>query len=51
MKIIKELATTKKEPSNIKGFGISPQIINPKVIAKTKLKYFMGVTSEASASQ
>jgi len=43
-------AEGKAEPANIRGFGTSPQIIKPKVIAKTKLKYLIGVTNEASAN-
>ena len=50
IKIIKELAMTKDAPSNVKIFGTSLQIKYPKIIAKTKLKYFIGVTSDASAN-
>ena len=36
-------------PSSVKIFGISPQIKYPNKIANTKFKYFVGVTSDASA--
>ena len=39
---------TKKAPNNVLIVGISPQIIYPKIIAKTKARYFKGVTSETS---
>ena len=39
---------TKKAPSNVLIVGTSPQIKYPKIIAKTKAKYFKGVTSETS---
>ena len=41
---------TKDAPTNVKIFGTSLQIKYPKIIAKTKLKYLIGVTSEASAN-
>ena len=41
---------TNNAPNKVKIFGISLQIKNPNTIANTKLKYLMGVTSEASAS-
>ena len=50
MKIIKELAITNNAPISVNNFGISLQIKNPKIIAKTKLKYFIGVTKDASAN-
>ena len=49
-KIIKELAMTKDAPTKVKIFGISLQIKYPNIIAKTKLKYLIGVTSDASAN-
>ena len=39
---------TKKAPNNVLIVGTSPQIKYPKIIAKTKAKYFKGVTSETS---
>ena len=39
---------TKKAPNNVLIVGISPQMKYPKIIAKTKAKYFKGVTSETS---
>ena len=39
---------TKKAPINVLYVGTSPQIKYPKNIAKTKAKYFKGVTSETS---
>ena len=36
-------------PSSVKIFGISPQIKYPNKIAKTKFRYLVGVTKEASA--
>ena len=39
---------TKKAPANVLIVGISPQIKYPNVIAKTKAKYFKGVTRETS---
>ena len=48
-KLINELKTTKPAPNKVNTFGISPQIVKPKKIAKTKLKYFIGVTKDASA--
>ena len=39
---------TRKAPNNVLMVGISPQIKYPKIIAKTKAKYFKGVTSETS---
>ena len=39
---------TKKAPNNVLIVGISPQIKYPKIIAKTKAKYFRGVTRETS---
>ena len=50
IKIIRELKITKAEPTNVRIFGTSLQIKTPKNIAKTKLKYFIGVTNDASAS-
>ena len=41
---------TKDAPSKVKIFGISLQIKYPNIIAKTKLKYLIGVTSDASAN-
>ena len=38
---------TKPDPNIVNNFGISFQIKNPNTIAKTKLKYFIGVTREA----
>ena len=49
MKIIKELVITNKAPKIVNNFGISVQIKKPKTIAKTKLKYLIGVTKDASA--
>ena len=45
-----ELIITNPAPSNVSTFGTSLHIKNPKVIAKTKLKYLIGVTKEASAN-
>ncbi len=39
---------TKKAPVNVFIEGISFQIKYPKIIAKTKAKYFRGVTNETS---
>ena len=39
---------TKKAPTNVLIVGISSQIKYPKIIAKTKAKYFRGVTRETS---
>ena len=39
---------TKKAPPNVLIVGISPQIKYPNIIAKTKAKYFKGVTKETS---
>ena len=39
---------TKKAPNNVLIVGISCQIKYPKNIAKTKARYFKGVTSETS---
>ena len=50
MKIIKELVMTSAAPNKVKIFGTSLQIKKPKIIAKTKLKYLIGVTSDASAN-
>ena len=41
---------TNSAPSNVKILGTSLQIKNPNTIANTRLKYFIGVTNEASAS-
>jgi hypothetical protein len=41
---------TNDAPNKVKIFGISLQIKYPKIIAKTKLKYLIGVTSEAYAN-
>ena len=41
---------TNKAPNNVKIFGTSLQIKNPNTIANTKLKYFIGVTNDASAN-
>ena len=49
-KIIKELNTTRAAPINVRTLGTSLQIKKPKNIAKTKLKYLIGVTNDASAS-
>ena len=40
---------TNKAPINVLIVGISSQIKYPKIIAKTKAKYFSGVTNETSA--
>jgi hypothetical protein len=39
---------TKKAPASVLMVGISPQIKYPNIIAKTKAKYFKGVTRETS---
>ena len=49
MKIIIELAIIKAAPKRVSSFGISPQMKYPNKIANTKFKYFVGVTSDASA--
>ena len=46
----KELMITNPAPSNVSIFGTSLHIKNPKIIAKTRLKYLIGVTKEASAN-
>ena len=49
MKIIAELIMIKPAPKRVSTFGISPQMKYPNKIANTKFKYFVGVTSDASA--
>ena len=49
MKIIAELIMIKPAPKRVSAFGISPQMKYPNNIANTKFKYFVGVTSDASA--
>ena len=49
MKIIAELTMIKPAPKRVSTFGISPQMKYPNNIANTKFKYFVGVTSDASA--
>ena len=39
---------TRNAPINVLKVGISPQIKYPKIIAKTKAKYFNGVTNDTS---
>ena len=39
---------TSNAPTNVLKVGISSQIKYPKIIAKTKAKYFNGVTNETS---
>ena len=39
---------TKKAPTKFLIVGTSSQMKNPKIIAKTKAKYFKGVTRETS---
>ena len=41
---------TSPAPNKVKIFGTSLQIKYPKIIAKTKLKYLIGVTKDASAN-
>ena len=41
---------TNNAPKSVNNYGISLQIKKPKTIAKTKLKYFIGVTNDASAN-
>ena len=41
---------TSKAPKRVNNFGISLQIRKPNTIAKIKLKYFIGVTKDASAN-
>ena len=48
LKIIIEEAITKIAPTKVFTDGTSPQIKYPNTIAKTKAKYFKGVTSETS---
>ena len=48
--MIRELKITRVAPNNVKILGTSLQIKKPNKIAKTKLKYFIGVTSDASAN-
>ena len=50
MKIINELVITNPAPNNVNIFGTSLHMKKPKIIAKTRLKYLIGVTKEASAS-
>ena len=45
-----ELMITNPAHSNVSTFGTSLHIKNPKIIAKTRLKYLIGVTKEASAN-
>ena len=47
-KIITEDNITNNPPNKDLKDGISPQIINPKKIAKTKPRYFNGVTKDTS---
>ena len=49
IKIITELPIIRAAPKRVSSFGISPQIKYPNKIANTKFKYFVGVTSDASA--
>ena len=44
-----ELIMIRPAPNKVKIFGISPQIKYPNRIAKTKFKYLVGVTKDASA--
>ena len=39
---------TRNAPINVLKVGISSQIKYPKIIAKTKAKYFKGVTKDTS---
>ena len=48
--MINELRITRNAPNKVKILGISLHIKKPKIIAKTKLRYLIGVTSEASAN-
>ncbi len=48
LKIIIEDAITKIAPIKVFPDGTSPQIKYPNTIAKTKAKYFKGVTKETS---
>ena len=41
---------TNNAPKSVNNFGISLQIKKPNTIAKTKLRYFIGVTNDASAN-
>ena len=46
--MIKVEMITRKAPDNVLIVGTSPQIKYPNIIAKTKAKYFKGVTRETS---
>ena len=46
--ILSDIRPPKKAPINVLIVGTSPQIKYPKIIAKTKAKYFKGVTRETS---
>ena len=48
MKIIIELIIIKPAPIRVNILGTSPQMKYPKKIAKTRFRYFVGVTNEAS---
>ena len=41
---------TSNAPNSVNNFGISLQIKKPNTIAKTKLRYFIGVTNDVSAN-
>ena len=43
---MRELIITNPAPNNVNNFGTSLHIKNPKTIAKTRLKYLIGVTKE-----
>ena len=49
-KIINELKITNPDPNKVKTFGTSLHIKKPKIIAKTRLRYLIGVTKDASAN-
>ena len=48
LKIIKEEIITNNAPIKVLNVGISPQMKNPNIIAKTSAKYFKGVTKDTS---
>ena len=41
---------TSNAPKSVNNFGISLKIKKPNTITKTKLRYFIGVTNDASAN-
>ena len=48
--MMNELIITNPAPNKVITFGTSFYIKKPKIIAKTRLKYLIGVTKDASAN-